>query len=222
MKFGKLQFLTVIAVFGLLLTTNVQVSNAAVVYPYSVNIGDKIDYHVDTLVNGSNTKNINIFGLKLSQDDNFQLEIFAGKAQSSNYIGTDYTVKFVKGTNESIAFSGASLLYTSNSTFWESYKNTSQDIGSQVYQLTRINNSITYSWTLNADNFNKISFSANDGLVTSYERATTTGPYNYTHFKFTKGTGDFLSNIPGFGGQSVVFSIFAIATTFLIRRKTKN
>lgn len=204
------------------MTTNVKVSNATATYPYSVSIGDKIDYHVDTLVNGSNTKNINIFGLDLSQGDNFQLEIFTGKAQSSNYIGIDYTVKFVKGTNKSVAFSGSSLLYTSNSTFWDSYKNSSQDIGGQVYQLTRLNDSITYSWTSNADNFNKISFSTKDGLVTSYERATTSGPYNYTHFKFTKGTGDFLSSIPGFENQTVYITLFVVATIFLLRRKSKR
>lgn len=208
--------------FWVMIAGNMQISNATIVYPYSVSIGDKIDYHVDILVNGSNTKNINIFGLNLSQGDNFQIEVFTGKAQSSNYIGTDYTVKFIKGDNKSIAFSGSSLLYTSNSTFWQSYKNASQDIGGQVYQLTRLNDSITYSWTSNADNFNKISFSTKNGLVTSYERATTSGPYNYTHFKFTKGTGSFLGNIPGFESQSAVIALFVVTITIIILRKKKT
>ena len=220
MKNKKFLFILNIIIFGLALLSNAQVGSAVTYYPYSVKIGDKIDYHIDTLVNGTNKGSINVYGLNLSQGDNFQIEIFTGVAQSTNYVGSDYTIKFIKGDQESAVVSGASYLYTSNSTFWDKYQNTTSDIGGQVYELTRVNTSITYSWTSNADNFITIKFNPNDGIMTSYERKTTSGPYNYTHIKFTKGKGDLLSNIPGFElSSSVIALLFIVTVTYQLKKK---
>ena len=212
--------ISVIFVFSLVSSIN-DVSGVAE-YPYSVKIGDKISYHIDILKNGTNKGPINIYGLNFSQGDNFKIEVFTGVAKSTSYVGTDYTIKFLKGDQESIAISGSSYLYTSNKTFWEQYKNTTQDIGGQVYELTRLNDTITYSWTKNADNFIKIEFNANDGLIRTYEQATTSSPYNYTHFKFSKGTGGLLDNIPGFDISTGILTLFVLTTFSLYIKKRKN
>lgn len=218
MKRIIIHFLTLFIVFCLLFSTNLKIGQAATVYPYSVQVGDKIDYHVDVLTNGSSVGPINVLGLDLKQGDNFQLEIFKGVAQSNNYVGSDYLVKFIKGSNESIAFSGSSLLFTSNSTFWDTYKNASQDIGGQIYQLTRTGTLITYSWTQDADNLNKISFNTTDGLVTSFERKASSG-YNYTDFKFTKGA---QNSLPGFDIEESIVSLFSIVAILMVLKRKKN
>ena len=220
MKNKKLFFILIILIFGLGLFSNGQIGFAVTYYPYSVKIGDKIDYHMDTLVNGTNKGPINVYGLNLSQGDNFQIEIFTGVAKSTNYVGSDYSIKFIKGDQESNAISGASYLYTSNKTYWDEFKNTTSDIGGKVYELTRVNNSITYSWTSNADNFITIKFNPNDGIITSYERKTTSGPYNYTHIKFTKGSGNLLSNIPGFElPTGLIALVFIGIIAFQLKKK---
>ena len=200
-----------------------EIAQATTIYPYSVKIGDTVDYHVDTLKNGTKTGPLNVYGLSLSQGDNFQMEIFTGVAQSTNYLGSDYSIKFIKGDNKSIALNGASYLYTSNKSFWDLYSNSSQDIGGQVYTLTRINNSITYSWTLNADNFITITFNPNDGLLTSYERATTNSNYNYTHFKFSKGSSGFsipgIGNVPGYELPASILALLSMSTVIILHKK---
>ncbi len=214
MKNQQLLNISILVIFFACSFSSTSGVSAVTYYPFSVKIGDKIDYHVDILQNGTNKGPINVFGLNLTQGDNFQIEIYTGVAKSTYYLGSDYTIKFVKGDKESNSVSGSSYLYTSNETFWQLYKNTTQDIGGQVYELTRLNNSITYSWTSNADNFVKIEFNPSDGLVKSYERADTTGNYNYTHFKFTKGSGGLfndvplLSNVPSFDIPISLFSLF--------------
>lgn len=207
-------------------TTRNLASNTAT-YPYSVNIGDKIDYHLEILQNGTNKGPINVFGLNFSQGDNFQMQIFTGKAQPTNYEGSDFTIKFLKGNNASAEMPGSGYLYTSNKTFWSTYKNSSLDIGNEVYKLTRTNDSITYSWTLNADNFVSIQFNPNNGLITTYERMTTSSPYNYTHIKFVNGTSSgllnnvpFLSNVSGFDVTSGLIALTIMATIiYALKRK---
>ena len=216
MKRNLALYYLILLIFSLSFLTSTSFVSAVTYYPYSVKIGDTIDYHVDILKNGTKTGPINIYGLNLSQGDNFKIQIFTGKANSQNYVGSDYTIKFLKGDQESIAIPGSSYLFTSNQTFWEQYKNTTQDVGGQVYELTRLNNSITYSWTQNADNFIKIEFNPKDGLINTYEQATTSGPYNYTHFKFSKGSGGFLDNIP-----TGILTLFILTTFSLYIKKRK-
>lgn len=229
MKSQKKIFLINFIILSLTIVATTNLASATTSYPYSVNIGDKIDYHVDILENGTNKGPINIFGLNLTQGDNFQMQIFTGKAQSTNYAGSDFTIKFLKGDKASVEIPGSGYLYTSNKTFWSTYKNISLDIGNEVYKLTQTNNSISYSWTLNADNFVSIQFDPTNGLVNSYERMTTSGPYNYTHIKFVNGSSSslfndvpLLSNVPGFEVSSLLISVFFIVLVSILIRKKKK
>ena len=77
MKKVKAMFFITISIFMLNILLTPQIGQSIFVnYPYSVKIGDKIDYHLDILTNGTETGTYNVFGLNMTQGDNFQLEIF--------------------------------------------------------------------------------------------------------------------------------------------------
>jgi hypothetical protein len=220
MKNKTLLMIITISIFVFSIITNTSLVSA-VNYPYSVEIGDKLDYHVDILKNGTVVKPAYVYGLNLTEGDNFQMEIFDGMANSTSYTGADFTVRFLKDSETSIKYPGTGFLYTNNATFWESYTDTKSDIGGQIYQLTRSNNSISYSWTQNADNFVKIQFDPNTGIISTYERKSDSPAYNYTHFKFSKGTGDILSNIPGFEYPVVLVSFLTFVTISIQLKRKK-
>ena len=214
-------YIKIVFLFVLFLFASSQKGSAVIVrYPYSVKIGDKIDYHLDTLRNGTEKGTFPVDGLNLTEGDNFQLEVYDTVANPSSPIGADFTLRFDKGSDKSNTFSGAFFLYTSNETYWSATANQSFSFLSVLWSFSHTNTSATYSATQNADNFITVTFNPKDGLVTSYEAKSSSASGNYTHIKFTKGSGGLLSNIPGFEASSgLVALIFMATVAYTLKRK---
>ena len=101
-------FLSLIMLFSSVIPTK------AVIYPYSVETGDKIPYNCTILKNGSYTGWLMVKGLNLSSGDNFEMEIFDRPANPTLPYGTQFTIRFVKGEENGDTFSAQSVIFTNN------------------------------------------------------------------------------------------------------------
>lgn len=215
----NLRFFVIPAIISIFLLAGTTSNVTAVNYPYSVSIGDKIPYKVTILRNGTSVEPLFVKGLNLTEGDSFDMEIYdSSTVNPTSYWGLEFDVRFVKGDEKGIVFGAQSILFTSNKTFWDSYTNTSQDIGGTQYQVTIENNTGIFSWTTNADNIITVKFDTNNGQMTTFERKTTSSAFNYTHFKFEKGT----ASTPGFEIVIVLPAILFFTTIFMIRNKKKD
>jgi len=188
-------------------------------YPYSVSTGDKISYNVTILKNGTDADWLIVKGLNLSKGDNFYIEIFDRPANPSFPYGSEFEIRFVKGDDNGDSFQGNSMIFTSNTTFWESSStNKSFDVGGTIYSYTYEGNLATWAWTTDADNFVIVTFDITDGLLQSFERKTDNFAfYGYTHFKFLKGS---KSSIPGL--ELPIFAIGMLFIVLVIRRNKRD
>ena len=203
------------------LASSQQGSAVVVNYPYSVKIGDTIDYHIDTLRNGTTKGSLPVYGLNLTEGDNFKMEIYDGVSTPSTPYGEDFVVRLTKGAQSSELLSGLFLLYTSNETYWNTVKNASYDYLGIIFSFSHTNKSATYSAIQNADNYEKFEFNPKDGLLISFEFKTTDTSGNYTQLKYTKGSSSGLfSNIPGFELPTGLIALFFMATiAYQMKRK---
>jgi hypothetical protein len=213
------RMLLVPALIFIFLFVGTSTNVTAVVHPYSVAIGDKIPYTATILKNGTSVEPLFIKGLNLTQGDNFEMEIFDSSANPTSYWGNDFEVRFVKGEEKGDTFGAQSILFTSNKTFWDDFSNATTDIGGTIYQVTIENNTGTFSWTTDADNFVTVKFDTNDGLVTEFERKSSGTLFNYTHFKYVKGS---VSTTPGFEIAIIFPSLTVLVLVIFVRNKKKN
>ena len=194
-------------------------------YPYSVKIGDTIDYHMDILTNGTATGNYNVFGLNMTQGDNFQLEIYDAQASNSSYspIGEGYTLRLVKGNSHSSTFPGTFFIYTNNATYWKAQTNYSFNFLGTIVEYTGTGTTGEFSGTTNADNFAKWAFDTTTGYLTSYEAKTSDTTGNYTHIKISKGSSGIsipgIGNVPGFELSASFLALLSISTLIVLRKK---
>ena len=217
MRRRKINLYIVILFLGSVLVSST-VSVSAAVYPYSVSTGDKIAYNVVELKNGTDVDWLIVKGLNLSRGDNFFMEIFDRPANPTTAFGTDFTIRFVKGEENGDTFPGNSLIFSNNKTYWQDSTNLTFDVGGTIYSYTYEGDTATWSWTTDADNFVKVTFDINDGLLQSFERkAEDFNLYGHTHFKFVKGS---ISPIPSFEVPVTIASIFLV--TIILRNKRRD
>ena len=192
-------------------------SVTAVDYPYSASIGDKIPYNITELNNGSYDGWLWVWGLNISAGDNFFMQMFDRPAIPTTPFGSEFSIRYVKGNDNGKEFSGQSLIFTNNKTYWEnSLTNSSFDVGGTIYSYTHEGDIATWSWTTDADNFVTVKFNINDGLLQSYERRTDDfNFYNYTYVKFVKRS----STIPGFELPVFIIGLFIVVTVIRNRKK---
>ncbi|MHA1977876.1 MAG: hypothetical protein ACW98F_03775 [Candidatus Hodarchaeales archaeon] len=191
----------------------------AVEYSYSVSTGDKIPYNITELENGSYNGWLWVWGLNVSDGDNIFMQIFDRPATPTTPFGSQFTIRFVKGNENGIEFTGQSLIFTNNKTFWEnSLTNNSFDVGGTIYAYSHEGDIATWSWTTDADNFVTVKFDINDGLLQSYERRTDDFSfYNYTYLKYVKGS---KSSIPSFELPISIIGLFIVLAVVRTRKKT--
>ena len=226
MKKVKAMFFITISIFMLNILLTPQIGQSIFVnYPYSVKIGDKIDYHLDILTNGTETGTYNVFGLNMTQGDNFQLEIFDAIASNSSTspIGGGYTLRIDKGDAHSNTFPGDLFIYTNNATYWTKQGNYSFNWFGTIVEYTGTSNNGEFSSTTNADNFAIWKFDQSTGYLTSYEAKTSDTTGNYTHIKMTKGSSGIsipgIGNVPGFELSASFLALLSISTLIVIRKK---
>jgi hypothetical protein len=63
-----------------------------------------------------------------------------------------------------------------------------------------------------------VEFDTNDGLITEYERKSTSSLFNYTHFKYVKGS----ASTPGFEIAIIIPCLTILTIVIFVRNKKKD
>ena len=192
---------------------------SAVVYPYSVKIGDKISYKATTVKKGTSQGSYNLSGLIITEGMEFQLEVFDASASPVTYFGDNHQFKAVSGENKSQAFSGRLFVFTSNASFWTNQSGYTFDSLGTIYAASLENNTriFTYSYVTDAENLIVYKFNIDDGILVKYERKTSSTTTNYTHFVMEKAGG--LFGLPGFEVTLFLAGMLSICALVVIRKR---
>lgn len=190
----------------------------AVTYPYSVSTGDKITYNITELKNGTYSGWLMVWGINMSKGDTVKLEVYDRPANPAFPYGSEFTLRFVEGDTNGDTFPGHSMIFSNNKTYWQnSISNNSFDVGGTIYSYSLEGDTASWSWTTDADNYVKITFDINDGLLRTFERKTENDVfYGYTHLKFVKGD---KSIIPSFDIPITIAGLFIGITVIKQRKK---
>ena len=156
-------------------------------FTYSVKVGDKLPYKVTILKNGNITQGISVFGLNLSQGDQFYMEILEAKSSFSSAIGSSVKMRFVTDNQTGHSGSGETWIYTNSSSYWRLAHENGYYGGANSEETLDgyiLNQTAYYD---NGKDFVSVAFNIYDGIIEVHDRKTSrVDYYNYTRFRFER------------------------------------
>lgn len=198
---------------------------------FSLEIGEKVQYKVEILKNGTDVAVIDWqnSGLELTEGTKFELELYDVNNPLSlddPYGGLTAKFRIWVGEEKSEPYSAAYQLMYNNATYWEEqFENSTEwEIFGVKYKASLTEGLVTISYTANADNSMVIKFDAASGLVEEMEQKTSDSA-NYTHMKVVRSSDDLIGNleeIPGFELHLLLLSLGMVSVVALFTSKRRN